>query len=218
MRKFFIITALTVFGFTQVNAQEIKFGAKAGVNLANLVGDFTDDSKMLMGFHVGGVAEFAITEDFFVAPELLFSMQGNKFEYEESVTFMGMTASVKEEGKLKLSYIAIPVMAKYQVFDGLTLEAGPQIGILMGAKQEYDSTVSLNGEVVESESGSEDVKEFMSTMDLGLGLGLGYRMTNGLFFQARYNIGLSNINDFDGADDVKQQNSVIQISVGYFFN
>lgn len=218
MRKFFIITALTVFGFTQVNAQEIKFGAKAGVNLANLVGDFTDDSKMLMGFHVGGVAEFAITEDFFVAPELLFSMQGNKFEYEESETFMGMTASIKEEGKLKLSYIAIPVMAKYQVFDGLTLEAGPQIGILMGAKQEYDSTVSLNGEVVESESGSEDVKEFMSTMDLGLGLGLGYRMTNGLFFQARYNIGLSNINDFDGADDVKQQNSVIQISVGYFFN
>src|SRR5690554_2970881 len=189
MRKFFIITALTVFGFTQVNAQEIKFGAKAGVNLANIVGDFTDDSKMLMGFHVGGVAEFAITEDFLVAPELLFSMQGNKFEYEESETFMGMTASIKEEGKLKLSYIAIPVMAKYQVFDGLTLEAGPQIGILMGAKQEYDSTVSLNGEVVESESGSEDVKEFMSTMDLGLGLGLGYRMTNGLFFQARYNIG-----------------------------
>jgi hypothetical protein len=218
MRKFFIITALTVFGFTQVNAQEIKFGAKAGVNLANIVGDFTDDSKMLMGFHVGGVAEFAITEDFLVAPELLFSMQGNKFEYEESETFMGMTASLKEEGKLKLSYIAIPVMAKYQVFDGLTLEAGPQIGILMGAKQEYDSTVSLNGEVVVSESGSEDVKEFMSTMDLGLGLGLGYRMTNGLFFQARYNIGLSNINDFDGADDVKQQNSVIQISVGYFFN
>lgn len=115
--------------------------------------------------------------------------------------------------KLKTNYLYVPIMAKYQVFDGLTLEAGPQFGFLLSAKAEVEAT--FGGE---TESDSEDVKEFMSTMDLGLGLGLGYRMTNGLFFQARYNIGLSNINDFDGADKYKQQNSVIQISVGYFFN
>ena len=82
----------------------------------------------------------------------------------------------------------------------------------MSAKADYE--VSFEGE---TESDSEDVKEFMNNMDFGLNIGLGYRMESGLFFQGRYNIGLSNVAD-EGGDDYKMNNSVIQFSVGYFFN
>jgi len=42
-------------------------------------------------------------------------------------------------------------------------------------------------------------------------------MDSGLNFGARYNLGLSNIWDFEGSDDFKNQNNVIQVSVGYMF-
>src|SRR5690606_26749485 len=204
MKKLFLFAALAVFGFTQLNAQA-KFGAKAGANLANLVGDI-EENKMLFGFHIGAVAEFAISEDFFIAPELLFSTQGTKSEYSESI--MGMSIDVKET--LKLNYITIPVMAKYQVADGFTLEAGPQIGFLMSANA--DVYARFGGE---TESGSGDATEFVNSMDFGLNLGLGYRVEHGLFFQRRYHIGLPNVAD---NDHVKLDNSVTQFSVGYVFN
>jgi hypothetical protein len=39
----------------------------------------------------------------------------------------------------------------------------------------------------------------------------------GLFFGARYNFGLSNVNDADDSDDYKIHNNVLQVSVGYSF-
>ena len=56
----------------------------------------------------------------------------------------------------------------------------------------------------------------MSSIDFGLNFGLGYKLDSGLNFGARYNMGLSNINDTDDDDDTIK-NGVFQISLGYFF-
>lgn len=45
---------------TSAIAQEVKFGPKAGVNFANLNGD-VENTKMLIGFHIGGFAEINLT-------------------------------------------------------------------------------------------------------------------------------------------------------------
>ena len=42
MKKLLIITAILLFGFTNVNAQEVNFGAKAGVNFATITSDIFD--------------------------------------------------------------------------------------------------------------------------------------------------------------------------------
>jgi len=98
MKKLFL-AAFAVFAFTSMNAQEVKFGAKAGVNLATLGGD-AEDVDGRTSFHVGGVAEIIISEKFSVQPELLFSSVGVKEEYSES--FGGI--DVKFEETLKLNY------------------------------------------------------------------------------------------------------------------
>lgn len=36
MKKLFLVAAVAVFGLSNVNAQEVTFGVKAGVNFANL--------------------------------------------------------------------------------------------------------------------------------------------------------------------------------------
>lgn len=191
MKKLMLLAAVAVFGFSNMDAQEVKFGAKAGVNFASIGGDDTGDLKSRTAFHVGAMAEIGISDKFAVQPELLYSSVGAKAD--------------EGDGELKLDYISVPVMAKYMVAEGFSLEAGPQIGLLLSAKSEG------GGE-------SEDVKDFVNGLDLGIGVGASYRMDSGLNFGARYSLGLSNINDFEGSDDFKNQNNVFQISVGYFFN
>jgi hypothetical protein len=207
MRKLFLCAAVAVFAFTSVNAQEVKFGVKAGVNFASVGGDDTDDLDGRTSFHFGGVAEIVISDKFSVQPELVYSAQGAKASFEED--------SFKEEVTTKLDYLNIPIMAKYYVAEGFSIEAGPQIGILMKAEAEFDFTDSEFPE--DNESGTEDLKDGTSGIDFGFGIGAGYKMDSGLNFALRYNLGLSNINDFEGSDDFSNNNNVLQVSVGYMF-
>ncbi|WP_346881475.1 porin family protein [uncultured Algibacter sp.] len=202
MKNLFLLSIIAVFAIGSVNAQEVKFGAKAGVNFASLNGDDSGELDSRTSFHIGAVAEIIISDKFSVQPELLYSGQGAKFEE----TFL----DEKFESTLKLDYLNIPIMAKYYVYEGLSVEAGPQIGFLLSAESEDKE---------DGETETADVKDQISSIDFGLNFGLGYKLENGLNFAARYNLGLSNVFDDsdDDSDDFKQQNGVFQISVGYTF-
>ena len=211
MKKLLLFAVVAVFGITQTNAQEMSFGVKAGVNLANVGGDVDEDTDMKLGMHIGGFAEFMLSEKFAIQPELLFSMKGYKSEYSEAE----MGVSVNYENKVNLNYIDIPIMAKYYIVEGFDVHAGPQIGFLMSAKGKSKASATVMGQHY-SEETEEDLKDFMNTIDFGLGFGVGYKLDMGVFFNARYNLGLSNIFDVD-TDDFSVQNNVIQISAGYAF-
>ena len=209
--KKLLIAAIAVFGIAfNSYAQEFSFGPKAGVNFATLSGD-GDDISMKTGFHVGGAALFKFNEKMGVQAELLYSAQGAKSEYSE--TDFGYTEN--QEETLKLDYLNIPFSFKYFIVDGFNVAAGPQASILLSAKREYDYSYSGPG-IDESESGEDDVKDFVTPIDFGFHIGAGYQMANGLTFDARYNIGFINVNDFSGST-FDQKNSVIQLSVGYMF-
>jgi hypothetical protein len=214
MKKLIIITVIVLFGFSTVYAQDINFGAKAGVNFASITGDDTDDLDGRTSFHVGIVAEIVISDKFSVQPELVYSNQGATSE--DSYTEEGI--NIMEEGTVKLDYINLPVMAKFYVGEGFSLEAGPQIGFLMNSEIEMKLTANGAG-ISESISVTEDLKDYVKGIDFGVNFGVGYKMENGLNFGARYNLGLSDGNDdpefFESNTSFK--NSVIQVSVGYFF-
>lgn len=201
--KKIILTVAAVFAFGFANAQETKFGVKGGLNVANLSGDIEDNSSKV-GFHVGGFVEIKVSDKFSVQPELLFSTQGTKLE--ESGT------NYSYESNLNLSYLNIPVMAKYYVAEGFSLEAGPQIGFLTTAKSDFTATES--GITV---SGDEDVKDEFESIDFGFNFGAGYDFTENLSAGLRYNLGLSNIAKTDSGDDFKLSNNVFSVSLGYKF-
>jgi hypothetical protein len=195
--------ALTAFTFT-ANAQtpDLKLGAKAGVNFANLNGGESMDMKT--GFHVGVLAEIFINEKFSVQPEILYSAQGAE----------------KSGLKYEYNYINVPIMGKYYVMDGLNVQFGPQIGFLASAK----SKGGFSFEDLDIE-GTGDIKDFTQKVDFGLNFGVGYELPMGLFFDARYNLGLTKVNKKINIDeeldlDIEQKdikNGVFQISVGYKF-
>jgi hypothetical protein len=189
--KKIILTAAAVFAFGFANAQDVKFGVKGGLNVANFSGDI-EDSSALTGFHVGGFAEIKISEKFAIQPELLFSAQG----------------ADGDGGNFSLSYINVPVMAKFYVADKFNLEAGPQIGFLTSAK-------------VKTQGMSIDAKELFNSTDFGMNFGAGYDFTENLSVGARYNVGISKLfsEEFENAlgSDVTVHNSVFSVSLGYKF-
>ncbi len=192
MKKLILIALLSMFALN-VNAQGMtSFGVKAGANFANISGDDVDDLSSRTGLYLGVLAEFGLTDLLAIQPELNFSMQGADLSEDGF------------EGSVKLNYINLPVMLKINVTDGLFFEAGPQLGFLMSADVEID------GE-------EEDIKDEIKNIDFGGNLGVGYQLDNGLFFNARYNIGLANINDFEDSEDFKNQNSVLSLGVGWIF-
>lgn len=199
------IAAVFAIGISANAQQQVKFGPKAGVNFSNLTGN--DDSEMLTGFHVGAVAEIKFNDKFSVQPELTYSLQGSGIS--GSSTILGVTTSY--EGKQKLDYINIPVMAKYYVAEGFSIEAGPQVGFLMKAEAESDTSV---GNV--TKNSKTDNKDSFKGTDFGVNFGLAYDFSNGFFINGRYNLGLTDIREnTDNGDAVK--NNVIQVGVGFKF-
>ena len=243
---------LTLLGFVAFSTsalaqQEVKIGPKAGVNFAKINGKFYEsgfsENKLqfdqgVTGFHLGLFAEIKFNDKFSVQPELLYSVQGGKYEVSEAGTdvIFGMPLDYKIDGilKWKLHYINVPVMAKYYVVPSFALEVGPYIGFNVKSewKSEYNSSFTFEGETeVSSGSDTEKMKKGTNAVDFGLGFGASYNIVNGLFVNARYNLGLSNVGkdftevetDEDGtiyetkikADKLK--NGVIQVGVGYKF-
>lgn len=199
MRK--VILAAFVLGTTTIAfaQQQVKFGPKAGLNFANLSG--VDNSEMKTSFHVGAVAEIKFNEKFSVQPEIVYSAQGTK-----NNTTVPVLGEVKTT--LNHDYINIPVLAKYYIVDGFSVEAGPQIGFLVKAEAKVESG---------DNSVTEDTKNNFKSTDFGLGLGLAYDLPMGLFVNARYNLGLSDVRENTSNGDAIK-NNVIQVGVGYKFD
>jgi len=201
--KKILLSVAAIMALGTLEAQEINFGAKAGLNLTTLTGDGMEDATAKAGFHAGLVAEFKLMDNLAIQPELLYSAQGSKQEYSED----GDSFEIVQ----KLNYLTLPIMAKYYVFEGFSLEAGPQISYLLSADEEYEEKVDGD-----SYSESADIKDELKPIDFGINGGVGYELPMGLFAQARYTVGLTNIIDGE-SDDFDWKNAGFQLSVGYKF-
>jgi hypothetical protein len=186
---FFIIvsSSLTISAQNSKKDEGITFGLKGGLNVSNFIGE-VNNNTFRTSVHIGIFSEIMISDKFSLQPELLYSGQG----FSGSAT-PGFSRS-------KYDYINLPVLAKIYIAKKISIEAGPQLGFLVSAKEKTDNdNVSISNQ---------------KTVDFSLNLGLAYDLKNGIFFQTRYNLGLSNINSGANANAVKYTNSVIQLSVG----
>lgn len=175
--KKILLSAVAVFAFAyaaQAQSEEMKFGVKAGVGFTNFSTD-GDSPDGATGFYVGGLVDLPVSGNFHVQPEVLYSAEG-----------------ADDAG---IDYIRIPIMAKYYVMEGLSLQVGPEIAFKVSADDGLD--------------------EFTKSTDFGLGAGAGYELPMGLFFDVRYNLGLSNISDIDEGGDIK--NTGFQVGAGWRF-
>lgn len=135
--------------------------------------------------------EYHVSPMFGISGGLLYSMQG---------------AKVKDSDvKMKMDYLNIPILANVYVAPGLALKAGIQPAFNLSNK------VSVEGVTVDYDKYAPDGAKIKS-FDFSIPVGLSYEYMN-VCLDARYNIGVTKIADFDDAGC----NSVFQITLGYKF-
>ena len=159
-----------IFSILFVSAQETHFGLKAGLNVSSVNNSPGTDYESKAGLHVGGLAHIHISRHFALQPEVVYSMQGGKFD----------------DVKLNLNYINIPLLAQYMVDNGFRLQTGPQLGLLVSSKRE-EGDVEVN------------LEDNFSTVDFSWAFGMGYLFPSGFGLDARYNLGINDIYEPGGA-------------------
>ena len=182
---------LSIFCITvgAANAQKLHIGFKGGANINKLTGKSFDD-QFSFGYHVGGFFSAGLGKKFAIQPEILF----NQINVDTSSSFSTVYQFNKVD-KVQLKYLSIPILLNYKPIKFITLQAGPQFGILTNKSK----TLLQNG------------KEAFKTGDLSILAGAQVNISH-INIYARYAVGLSNLNDIDNKEKWKSQS--IQIGMG----
>ncbi|MBI1779961.1 MAG: porin family protein [Sphingobacteriales bacterium] len=186
--KLFLIAAMLIITSASF-AQGLKFGIKAGANIGKIDGkSFKEEFKY--GYHLGGFAEIKLSKKLSLQPEVLWNQVNADTSSEFSKIYQ-----VSNLNNVKLGYLSIPILLDYKIANILTLQAGPQFGILIDK-----SRTTL-------QNGGDAFKKGDFSVLAGAQVNLASFRIYG-----RYNIGLSNINDIDNKDKWKSQG--FQVGVG----
>jgi Outer membrane protein beta-barrel domain len=120
--------------------------------------------------------------------------EGIAFQPELLYSTQGATYKTADtDFKNELGYVTIPVMLKINLSENLSFELGPQAGFLLSEKNKFETSKS-------------------NTFDFVANAGLGLKITDSLFAQARYGLGLT-----EAKTDSEIKNSVVQVSLGILF-
>ena len=221
MKKLFLVAAMTVAALS-VNAQsKVKPGTwsiqpKAGVTVTSVT-NMEDVDRWLskvatrteaqvnVGATFGGEVEYQIDNRLSVAAGVGYIMQGKQWnDYKESTTGLEV-----KDIKLNLGYINVPIVANYYLFEGFAVKAGVQFAFMTNAKMKA-TEIERNVETKES----LNVKDQCNTFDFSIPVGVSYEFDNHIVIDARYNIGLTNVNK---EGNLNCKNSVFLATVGYKF-
>ncbi len=183
------LLALTLCLYSFSYGQKQNTVIKAGVNFASINSE-SDAFTSRISFHAGFGIESELNDNFYLAPEVLFSSQGAKVKNGSELEF-------------RLNYVNLPVMFRYYPDRTFFLEAGPQAGILVSARQG-------------SGSGNDSNVSNIKGQDYGFNLGLGLKSKSVIGINARYYFGLRDINDYEFGEKLK--NGVFQISLSFYLN
>jgi len=169
---------------------QMNFGIKGGLNVYNINNEDNTGYDSRVGIHFGVLGHVHVNPHFALQPELVYSSQGARYTNDIGDTYY-----------YHLDYVNIPVLFQYMFDNGLRLQAGPQLGILVSAKSILDnSSIDLN-----------DTK----SVDVSLSFGASYVVpSTGFGMDVRYNLGLSNINKDSGPAST---NRGFQLGIFYVF-
>ncbi|MBD8017847.1 MULTISPECIES: porin family protein [Kaistella] len=203
MKKLFLGAAIAMSSLTFAQ----QFGIKAGMNVSSLsTEEGLDDQSSKIGFNAGLFMNAPIAENFSIQPELLYSQYGSKVDWVNPIN------NERYSGSRNLDYITVPVMFQYNATPSFYLEAGPELGLLVSAKDKSKNETTGN-----TIAESDNYKDELNGFNFGVGLGAGYYFTPNIGLTARYVAGFTDIyKDGENSGDAVK-NNVFQVGLAYKF-
>lgn len=171
------------------------FGIKGGLNVVKFAGDPDPKSEFNTGFSAGVFTNIPISAGFSFEPSAEFSQKGAEY------------TSGNTEFKTKISYIDLPLMARYDVTPSFGLFAGPQVSFFVD--QESKIVTGSSSSTFEGDNGS--YRKSLAGGKAGASYNFGSVMLN-----ASYATDLQNLyKENSGNRDLKNQ--VINLGLAYRF-
>ncbi len=181
-----MLLAASTATFAQHAVGSFTLQPKVGVSIAAITD--MDGTTSRLGFVGGLEGEYQASDIFSLSLGVNYSQEGFK---------------VKDfDGKVKLDYINVPILANVYLTKGLAVKLGVQPGFNVG------HSVTENGNTTSS---SKSEYDGIKSVALSIPVGLSYEINN-VVLDARYNWGVTK-----AFDDVNSKNSVFQVTVGYKF-
>ena len=218
----FLATALlATAAISSAQAQDIRFGLRAGANYSNLSGNIKNEDTYnnKVGFLGGVMLNVPLLADdlLSIQPEILYSQKG--FE-NKPTEFSSVLGKQKREGNVNYNYIDVPLLLKFKAL-GFLAEAGPQYSYLLSSNNETKTTTTPTvGSPTVSDTKDKNDVSGLNRNELGYLAGVGYEATNGLSLNLRYTGAFSDFVKSDNSSyfngDLKNaRHSAFQLSLGY---
>lgn len=168
MKKVLLICALFFVTAATLQAQgNIKVGLSGGllnvdtnikVDVPIIGNVFNGDAINETGFYIGGLVDIEVLPEFHIQPEVLYGSAGD------------------------LSFVYVPILAKYYVAGKFNIQAGPQFTFSSNVDEIKDALELIN----------DDLDDAVNSLGIDLAVGAGFDVTNKLAIQARYTFELTN--------------------------
>jgi Outer membrane protein beta-barrel domain len=199
MRNKILICFASLLSFMTLKGQS-SFGVSAG---GNLIYTSLDHDESRIAYYGGAFVRFDLSEKVYLQPEILYSRKGTGLP--------GYFGPFNME--IDFHYISLPALVGFRMTDNLSIDLGPEVGYL------------VDGAVTIDKYGPTAEEDFPS-FDLGIDMGLMYRLWNHFGFRLRYHYGLTNVMDVKFFDANSQslgglfegKNRVLQVGLSYFLS
>jgi len=222
MKKFYAALFLIVFGSGCLNSNAQTISIKAGLIFSNLHieddgPDSEFDSKIKIGYQLGAMVAFPISEKFAFETGILFSTKGNRIKQDIP---SGFGPDFEFKSILELVYVEVPLhlerkftIGKLEMFGAF----GPYVAYGLYGRTKSEIVVFGEAEKVidDVKWGNDEMTGELRRLDYGLTAGAGVHLKS-FRVAITYSYGLANISSYTD-NNSKIQNRVVGLAVSYRF-
>lgn len=188
--KIFLFAAMLFISSSLLAQGGFRIGIKGGAILGKMEGKAFKD-EFTLGYQIGGFMTIPLGERVAIQPEVLF----NQTNLDTSDQFSDIY-EFNNVGNIELRYLSIPIMLNYNLNRYLTLQFGPQFGIMIN----QDKSLLQNG------------KDAFKTGYFALAGGLQVNIMKFKIY-GRFSGGITNLDNVGDKETWKPQS--IQLGVGF---
>jgi len=172
----------------------LHYGIKADLNLSNIVGTGMK-STFVAGGQIGVFVAANMKKKWGLQGEILVSQEMSKRGFDFN-TYFNANANAFSSEDIKLIYLNIPILFRYNLTDQFSLVAGPQVGFLLNDDEDL---LKYNQRAFKTYAISGNVGGEFNIQNVALYL--------------RYNLGISDINDTGNPNNYRWASQHIQIGI-----
>lgn len=229
-----IMLFLFVASYSLQAQEEAKLGFSYGGRIGATVSRFSNEqphTSSRLGFTVGGVVEYGLSEKLSVQAEPAYMQQGGRFIRFSDDTRFGLDGTIYDlyttNSSVTVHTLDLPVMAKYK-FAKIgdfqpNIVLGPSVGYTLGASNSYQTTFYYNQTFTTANAYRLEKSQYQP-FQLGVTAGFGGEVSLGtkrLLIDFRYRYGVTPIKKsysyvdlFSVQGDLRTHSAYVTIGIG----